>query len=314
MADPDVSSVIDTPFDAALSERYLVYALSTITARSLPDVRDGLKPVHRRLLWAMRLLRLDPTGAYKKSARVVGDVIGKYHPHGDQSVYDAMVRLAQDFALRYPLVDGQGNFGNIDGDNAAAYRYTEARLTAVAIQLMAGLDEGTVDFRPTYNGEEEEPEVFPGLFPNLRANGASGIAVGMATSIPPHNVAELIDAAIKLIDRKRLDDRELMEIVKGPDFPTGGILVDDPDTILRAYVSGRGSFRLRARIEVEKEKGGGWHLLVSEIPYGVPKAKLIEQVAQLIADKKLPMTRCGWCSSRERGPSTQTCCSKASTG
>ena len=289
MADSDIASVIETPFDAALSERYLVYALSTITARSLPDVRDGLKPVHRRLLWAMRLLRLDPAGAYKKSARVVGDVIGKYHPHGDQSVYDAMVRLAQDFALRYPLVDGQGNFGNIDGDNAAAYRYTEARLTAVAIQLMAGLDEGTVDFRPTYNGEEEEPDVFPGLFPNLLANGASGIAVGMATSIPPHNVGELIDAAIKLIERKRLDDRELMEIVKGPDFPTGGILVDDKDTILRAYVSGRGAFRLRARAEVEREKGGGWHLLVSEIPYGVPKAKLIEQIAQLIADKKLPI-------------------------
>jgi topoisomerase-4 subunit A len=289
MADPDQSSVIETPFDAALSERYLVYALSTITARSLPDVRDGLKPVHRRLLWAMRLLRLDPAGAYKKSARVVGDVIGKYHPHGDQSVYDAMVRLAQDFALRYPLVDGQGNFGNIDGDNAAAYRYTEARLTAVAMQLMAGLDEGTVDFRPTYNGEEEEPEVFPGLFPNLLANGASGIAVGMATSIPPHNVAELIDAAMKLIDRKRLDDRELMEIVKGPDFPTGGILVDDPDTILKAYVSGRGSFRLRAKVDVEREKGGGWHLLVSEIPYGVQKSKLIEEIAQLIADKKLPI-------------------------
>jgi len=289
MADPDISSVIDTPFDAALSERYLVYALSTITARSLPDVRDGLKPVHRRLLWAMRLLRLDPAGAYKKSARVVGDVIGKYHPHGDQSVYDAMVRLAQDFALRYPLVDGQGNFGNIDGDNAAAYRYTEARLTAVAMQLMAGLDEGTVDFRPTYNGEEEEPEVFPGLFPNLLANGASGIAVGMATSIPPHNVGELIDAAIKLIDRKRLDDRELLEIVKGPDFPTGGILVDDQDTILRAYISGRGAFRLRARVALEREKGGGWYLLVSEIPYGVPKAKLIEQIAQLIADKKLPI-------------------------
>ncbi|HWU93386.1 MAG TPA: DNA gyrase subunit A, partial [Sphingomicrobium sp.] len=193
------STTIDTPFDAALSERYLVYALSTITARSLPDVRDGLKPVHRRLLWAMRLLRLDPAGAYKKSARVVGDVIGKYHPHGDQSVYDAMVRLAQDFALRYPLVDGQGNFGNIDGDNAAAYRYTEAKLTPIAMQLMAGLDEGTVDFRPTYNGEEEEPEVFPGLFPNLLANGASGIAVGMATSIPPHNVGELIDAAEQLI-------------------------------------------------------------------------------------------------------------------
>jgi topoisomerase-4 subunit A len=289
MPESDISSVIETPFDAALSERYLVYALSTITARSLPDVRDGLKPVHRRLLWAMRLLRLDPAGAYKKSARVVGDVIGKYHPHGDQSVYDAMVRLAQDFALRYPLVDGQGNFGNIDGDNAAAYRYTEARLTAIAMQLMVGLDEGTVDYRPTYNGEEEEPEVFPGLFPNLLANGASGIAVGMATSIPPHNVGELIDAAVKLIERKRLDDRELMEIVKGPDFPTGGLLVDDHDTILRAYVSGRGSFRLRAKVEVEREKGGGWHLLVSEIPYGVPKSKLIEEIAQLIADKKLPI-------------------------
>jgi topoisomerase-4 subunit A len=289
MPDLDTSSVIETPFDAALSERYLVYALSTITARSLPDVRDGLKPVHRRLLWAMRLLRLDPAGAYKKSARVVGDVIGKYHPHGDQSVYDAMVRLAQDFALRYPLVDGQGNFGNIDGDNAAAYRYTEARLTAVAMQLMTGLDEGTVDYRPTYNGEEEEPEVFPGLFPNLLANGASGIAVGMATSIPPHNVGELIDAAVQLIDDPKLDDRALLQWVKGPDFPTGGVLIDDEDTIARAYVSGRGAFRLRAKISVEREKGGGWHLLVSEIPYGVQKAKLIEQIAQLIADKKLPI-------------------------
>jgi topoisomerase-4 subunit A len=289
MPDPDISSVIETPFGSALEERYLVYALSTITARSLPDIRDGLKPVHRRLLWAMRLLRLDPAGAYKKSARVVGDVIGKYHPHGDQSVYDAMVRLAQDFALRYPLVDGQGNFGNIDGDNAAAYRYTEARLTPVAIQLMTGLDEGTVDFRPTYNGEEEEPEVFPGLFPNLLANGASGIAVGMATSIPPHNLGELIDAAVRLIDEPKVDDRALLEYVKGPDFPTGGVLVDDEDTIARAYVSGRGAFRLRAKIAVEKEKGGGWHLLVSEIPYGVQKAKLIEQIAQLIADKKLPI-------------------------
>jgi topoisomerase-4 subunit A len=289
MADPDISSVIETPFDAALSERYLVYALSTITARSLPDVRDGLKPVHRRLLWAMRLLRLDPAGAYKKSARVVGDVIGKYHPHGDQSVYDAMVRLAQDFALRYPLVDGQGNFGNIDGDNAAAYRYTEARLTPVAMQLMSGLDDGTVDFRPTYNGEEEEPEVFPGLFPNLLANGASGIAVGMATSIPPHNVGELIDAAIHLIDNPKAEDRSLMDFVAGPDFPTGGVLVDSRDSIADAYATGRGAFRVRARIEVEREKGGGWHLLVSEIPYGVQKAKLIEQVAQLIADKKLPI-------------------------
>ena len=288
-ADDLPSTTIDTPFDAALSERYLVYALSTITARSLPDVRDGLKPVHRRILWGMRLLRLDPTGAYKKSARVVGDVIGKYHPHGDQSVYDAMVRLAQDFALRYPLVDGQGNFGNIDGDNAAAYRYTEARLTAIAIQLMAGLDEGTVDFKPTYNGEEEEPEVFPGLFPNLLANGASGIAVGMATSIPPHNVGELIDAAVHLIDNPKAEDKALTEWVKGPDFPTGGVLVDDEETIARAYVSGRGAFRLRAKVDVEREKGGGWHLLVSEIPYGVQKAKLIEQIAALISDKKLPI-------------------------
>jgi topoisomerase-4 subunit A len=287
--DPTESSVIETPFDAALSERYLVYALSTITARSLPDVRDGLKPVHRRLLWAMRLLRLDPAGAYKKSARVVGDVIGKYHPHGDQSVYDAMVRLAQDFALRYPLVDGQGNFGNIDGDNAAAYRYTEARLTPVAMALMAGIDEGAVDFRPTYNGEEEEPEVFPGLFPNLLANGASGIAVGMATSIPPHNVGELIEAAIRLIDDPRVDDREIIAIVRGPDFPTGGRLVDDQQTIERAYISGRGSFRLRASIEKVVEKGGGWNLLVTQIPYGVQKSKLIEQIAELIGEKKLPI-------------------------
>src|SRR4028119_278974 len=215
-------SEIEVPFDAALSERYLVYALSTITARSLPDVRDGLKPVHRRLLWAMRLLRLDPGTAYKKSARVVGDVIGKYHPHGDQSVYDAMVRLAQDFALRYPLVDGQGNFGNIDGDNAAAYRYTEARLTAIAAQLMAGLDEGTVDFKATYNGEEEEPEVFPGLFPNLLANGASGIAVGMATSIPPHNVGELIDAAAHLSDNPKAAAGGAGGGVPRPDCAAGG--------------------------------------------------------------------------------------------
>ncbi len=282
-------SEIEVPFDAALSERYLVYALSTITARSLPDVRDGLKPVHRRLLWAMRLLKLDPASAYKKCARVVGDVIGKYHPHGDQSVYDAMVRLSQDWALRYPLVDGQGNFGNIDGDNAAAYRYTEARLTAIAARLMAGLDEGTVDYRPTYNGEEEEPEVFPGLFPNLLANGASGIAVGMATSIPPHNVGELIEAASHLIDNPHAEDRALMDFVTGPDFPTGGVLVDNRDTIAHAYATGRGSFRLRAKIEVEKEKGGGWHLLVHEIPYGVQKGRLIEEIADLIALKKLPI-------------------------
>ena len=283
--DPTESSVIETPFDAALSERYLVYALSTITARSLPDVRDGLKPVHRRLLWAMRLLRLDPAGAYKKSARVVGDVIGKYHPHGDQSVYDAMVRLAQDFALRYPLVDGQGNFGNIDGDNAAAYRYTEAKLTPVAMALMSGIDEGAADFRPTYNGEEEEPEIFPGLFPNLLANGASGIAVGMATSIPPHNVSELIEAASHLIDNPKAEDSALMDFVSGPDFPTGGVLVDSRESIAQAYATGRGSFRLRATITQEKEKGGGWHLLVSEIPYGVQKGKLIEQIAALIGEK-----------------------------
>jgi topoisomerase-4 subunit A len=278
--------VLDAPFDSALSERYLVYALSTITARSLPDVRDGLKPVHRRLLWAMRLLKLDPASGYKKCARVVGDVIGKYHPHGDQSVYDAMVRLAQDFALRYPLVDGQGNFGNIDGDNAAAYRYTEARLTQVAIDLMDGLDEDAVAYRPTYNGEEQEPELFPGLFPNLLANGASGIAVGMATSVPPHNAAELLDAAIALVDDPAADP---LAFVKGPDFPTGGLVVDPPAVIRESYATGRGGFRVRARWSVEREKGGGWQVVVSEIPYGVQKGKLIEQIAALVNDRKLPI-------------------------
>jgi topoisomerase-4 subunit A len=288
LADP-FDAIADAPFDSALSERYLVYALSTITARSLPDLRDGLKPVHRRLLWAMRLLRLDPAAGYKKCARVVGDVIGKYHPHGDQSVYDAMVRLAQTFALRYPLVDGQGNFGNIDGDNAAAYRYTEARLTQVAIDLMAGLDEGTVDFRPTYNGEEEEPEIMPGLFPNLLANGASGIAVGMATSIPPHNAAELIDAAILLIDRPDAQPVQLLEHVKGPDFPTGGIIVDSASAIAEAYATGRGAFRVRARWTKEDTGRGTWVAVVTEIPYGVQKGKLIEEIAALINDKKLPI-------------------------
>jgi topoisomerase-4 subunit A len=281
--------VIDSSFDDALSQRYLVYALSTITARSLPDVRDGLKPVHRRLLWAMRLLKLDPASGYKKCARVVGDVIGKYHPHGDQSVYDAMVRLAQTFSLRYPLVDGQGNFGNVDGDNAAAYRYTEARLTTVATDLMAGLDDGTVDFRPTYNGEDEEPEVMPGLFPNLLANGASGIAVGMATSIPPHNAAEIIDAAIHLIDSPDAEHSDLMQFVTGPDFPTGGVIVDNADLIASAYRTGRGSFRVRARWEMEKGPQGSWTAIISEIPYQVPKGKLIEQIAALISDKKLPI-------------------------
>jgi topoisomerase IV subunit A len=287
--DDPFNAIVDTPFDGALSDRYLIYALSTITARSLPDLRDGLKPVHRRLLWAMRLLKLDPGQAYKKSARVVGDVIGKYHPHGDASVYDAMVRLAQDFALRYPLVDGQGNFGNIDGDNAAAYRYTEARLTAAAIELMAGLDDGTVDYRPTYNGEDEEPEVFPGLFPNLLANGASGIAVGMATSIPPHNVDEVISAAMHVIDAPNCDPAELMQFVQGPDFPTGGQIVDTATSIAEAYRTGRGSFRVRAKWAVEDLGRGTWEIIVTEIPYQVQKGKLIEQIAQLIADKKLPI-------------------------
>ena len=294
-------AIVDAPFDAALSERYLIYAMSTITARSLPDLRDGLKPVHRRLLWAMRLLKLDPASGYKKCARVVGDVIGKYHPHGDQSVYDAMVRLAQTFSLRYPLVDGQGNFGNIDGDNAAAYRYTEARLTRTAIELMNGLDENATDFRPTYNGEDEEPEVMPGLFPNLLANGASGIAVGMATSIPSHNAAEIIDAAMLLIDEPQASHEQLMDIVRGPDFATGGVLVDSRAVISAAYAGGRGAMRVRARFSngwqdgaweptgVEKLTGGTWQLVVSEIPYQVQKGKLIEQIAQLIADKKLPI-------------------------
>jgi len=288
-SDDPFDSIVDAPFDAALSERYLVYALSTITARSLPDLRDGLKPVHRRLLWAMRQLKLDPTGGYKKSARVVGDVIGKYHPHGDASVYDAMVRLAQSFSLRYPLVDGQGNFGNIDGDNAAAYRYTEARMTPAAIELMAGLDDGTVDYRPTYNGEDEEPEIFPGLFPNLLANGASGIAVGMATSIPPQNVAEVIDAAVHVIDNPKCEPIELMEFVKGPDFPTGGQLVDSPAAIAEAYATGRGSFRVRARWSVEDLGRGTWVIVVTEIPYQVQKGKLIEAIAQIVNDKKLPI-------------------------
>jgi len=303
-SDDPFDAIVDAPFDTALSDRYLVYAMSTITARSLPDLRDGLKPVHRRLLWAMRLLRLDPAQGYKKCARVVGDVIGKYHPHGDQSVYDAMVRLAQSFALRYPLVDGQGNFGNIDGDNAAAYRYTEARLTQTAIELMRGLDEDAADMRPTYNGEDEEPEIMPGLFPNLLANGASGIAVGMATNIPSHNAAEILDAATLLIDEPKADHAQLMALTKGPDFATGGILVDSADVISAAYESGRGALRVRSRFAVgrnndggwntgddgvEKLGGGQWQLVVSEIPYQVQKGKLIEQIAQLIADKKLPI-------------------------
>ena len=282
-------NIIEAPFGAALGDRYLVYALSTITARSLPDLRDGLKPVHRRLLWAMRLLKLNPDQGYKKCARVVGDVIGKYHPHGDQSVYDAMVRLAQSFALRVPLVDGQGNFGNIDGDNAAAMRYTEARLTDAAIRLMDGLDEESVPMRTTYNGEEEEPEVFPGLFPNLLVNGAAGIAVGMATSIPPHNPVEIVDAALHLLRAPEAPETDLLQFVTGPDFPTGGVLVEPRASIAESYLTGRGSFRLRARWSVEDQGRGTWTIIISEIPYQVLKGKLIEQLAELITEKKLPI-------------------------
>jgi len=276
-------------FTEALGERYLSYALSIITARSLPDVRDGLKPVHRRLLYAMRELRLAANQAPKKSARVVGDVIGRYHPHGDQAVYDAMVRLAQDFAVRYPLVDGQGNFGNIDGDNAAAMRYTEARLTAVAEALLGGIDEGAVDFGGTYGGEGREPVLLPAAFPNLLANGAQGIAVGMATSIPPHNVDELCGALIHLIDRPDADLEGLLRFVRGPDFPTGGELVESADAIAEAYRTGRGSFRLRATWEKVDIGRGQYEIVVTEIPYQIAKSKLIEKIADLIHARRLPM-------------------------
>jgi topoisomerase-4 subunit A len=286
--------ILPTPFGEALSERYLSYALSTIMARSLPDVRDGLKPVHRRLLYAMRLLKLDPGSGFKKCARVVGDVIGKYHPHGDQSVYDALVRLAQEFSVRYPLIDGQGNFGNVDGDNAAAMRYTEARLTEVADALMEGLEEDAVDFRETYDGEESEPLVFPAEFPNILANGATGIAVGMATSIPPHNAGELIDGLLVLVEvlrgkRKQLSINQLVNRIPGPDFPTGGIIVEPRDSILQSYETGRGGFRLRARWQREDLGRGGYQIVVTEIPYQVQKSRLIEKIAELITDKRLPI-------------------------
>jgi topoisomerase IV subunit A len=273
----------------ALEERYLSYALSTIMHRALPDVRDGLKPVHRRLLYAMQLLKLDPDAGFKKCARVVGDVMGKFHPHGDQAIYDAMVRLAQDFSVRYPLVEGQGNFGNIDGDNAAAMRYTEARLTAVAQLLLDGIDEDAVDFRETYDGEETEPVVLPGAFPNLLANGATGIAVGMATSIPPHNAAELCDAALHLIQYPNASVETLARKVKGPDFPTGGILVEPHDSIIESYRTGRGSFRVRARWEKEDQGRGTWIAVVTEIPYLVQKGRLIEKIAELLTARKLPL-------------------------
>jgi topoisomerase IV subunit A len=273
----------------ALEERYLQYALSTITGRALPDARDGLKPVHRRLLYAMSLLRLDPDAAFKKCARVVGDVIGKFHPHGDQAVYDALVRLAQDFAQRYPLVDGQGNFGNVDGDNPAAMRYTEARLTEVARLLIDGIDDDAIDFRPTYDGSENEPIVLPGAFPNLLANGSQGIAVGMATAIPPHNAAELCDAALHLIDTPNARSRTLLKYMAGPDFPTGGVVVDPPEAIAEAYTTGRGSFRVRARWHKEDTGRGTYLIVVTEIPWLVQKGRLVEKLAELINEKKLPL-------------------------
>jgi topoisomerase-4 subunit A len=285
MTDP--SNLIEIPFGTALSERYLAYAMSTITSRSLPDVRDGLKPVHRRLLFAMRQLKLNPDSGYKKCARVVGDVIGKYHPHGDQSVYDALVRLAQDFAVRYPLVDGQGNFGNIDGDNAAAMRYTESRLTPYAEMLMEGLDEDAVDYRPTYDGEEREPIVMPAVVPNLLANGAAGIAVGMATNIPSHNLHEVCAALLLVLENDAVTLDELLAVMPGPDFATGGIIVESAAAIREAYATGRGGFRVRAKWETEDTGRGQYRVIVTEIPPQVQKSKLIEKIAELIAGKKL---------------------------
>ena len=273
----------------ALEERYLAYALSTIMHRALPDARDGLKPVHRRILYGMRLLRLDPGTPFKKSAKIVGDVMGSFHPHGDQAIYDAMVRLAQDFSSRYPLVDGQGNFGNIDGDNPAAYRYTEARMTDVARLLLEGIDEDGVEFRPNYDGQSKEPVVLPGGFPNLLANGAQGIAVGMATSIPPHNAAELCDAALHLIDKPDAKSKSLLKWVKGPDFPTGGIIVDSKESIAEAYMTGRGSFRTRAKWVQEEGSRGTWVVVITEIPWLVQKSRLVEKIAELLNDKKLPL-------------------------
>ena len=277
------------PLAKALGDRYLAYALSTIMSRSLPDVRDGLKPVHRRLLYAMRLLRLDPNAGFKKCARIVGDVMGKYHPHGDQAIYDALVRLAQEFAVRYPLVEGQGNFGNIDGDNAAAMRYTEARLTEIADLLLADIDADTVDFRQTYDGEESEPVVLPAAFPNLLANGSTGIAVGMATSIPPHNAVEISAALLHLIKYPNATIAKLVDLIPGPDFPTGGILVEPPENILQAYTTGRGGFRLRSRWQREDAGRGTYQIVITEIPYQIQKAKLVEKIAELIVAKKVPI-------------------------
>jgi topoisomerase-4 subunit A len=286
---PEPEKIDDVPLRDALEERYLSYALSTIMHRALPDARDGLKPVHRRILYGMRLLNLNPGTAFKKSAKIVGDVMGSFHPHGDQAIYDAMVRLAQDFNSRYPLVDGQGNFGNIDGDNPAAYRYTEARMTDVARLLLDGIDEDGVEFKSNYDGQSKEPVVLPGGFPNLLANGAQGIAVGMATSIPPHNAAELCDAALHLIDKPDAKSKSLLKWVKGPDFPTGGIIVDSKESIAEAYVTGRGSFRTRARWVQEEGSRGTWVIVITEIPWLVQKSRLVEKIAELLNDKKLPL-------------------------
>jgi topoisomerase IV subunit A len=289
MIPPDNGEVHEIALREALEERYLAYALSTITGRALPDARDGLKPVHRRILYGMRLLRLDPGATFKKSAKIVGDVMGNFHPHGDQAIYDALVRLAQDFASRYPLVDGQGNFGNIDGDNAAAYRYTEARMTEVARLLLEGLDEDAVDFRASYDGQSQEPVVLPAAFPNLLANGAQGIAVGMATSIPPHNAAELCDAALFLIDNPNARSKTLLKYVPGPDFPTGGVIVEAREAIVEAYTTGRGSFRVRARWHKEETGRGTYNIVITEIPWLVQKSRLVEKIAELLNEKKLPL-------------------------
>ncbi len=286
---PEPNGVQEIALREALEERYLAYALSTIMHRALPDARDGLKPVHRRILYGMRLLRLDPGAAFKKSAKIVGDVMGNFHPHGDQAIYDALVRLAQDFASRYPLVDGQGNFGNIDGDNPAAYRYTEARLTEVARLLLDGIDEDAVDFRPNYDGVSQEPVVLPAAFPNLLANGSQGIAVGMATAIPPHNAAELCDAALHLIEQPKARTRTLLKFVPGPDFPTGGLVVDSAEAIAEAYTTGRGSFRLRAKWKTEDTGRGTYLVVVTEIPWQVQKMRLVERIAELMNEKKLPL-------------------------
>src|SRR5712672_2106696 len=286
---PEPAEIHEVMLRDALEERYLAYALSTIMHRALPDARDGLKPVHRRILYGMRLLRLDPGTTLKKSAKIVGDVMGNFHPHGDQAIYDALVRLAQDFTSRYPLIDGQGNFGNIDGDNPAAMRYTEARMSEVARLLLEGINEDAVDFRPNYDGQSEEPIVLPAAFPNLLANGSQGIAVGMATSIPPHNAAELCDAALHLIDNPNARTNTLLKYVQGPDFPTGGSIIDSRETIAEAYATGRGSFRVRARWHKEDTGRGTYSIVITQVPWLVQKSRLVERLAELLNDKKLPL-------------------------